>query len=964
VSKIPKIWEIEVADKDPVDLGLLGDIAHNSGITGVVTRVERSRKYVIQGVGRDLEVGEVERIATKLTDPVAQTFSYDGGILKPGDGNSVIEVVPHRAVIRPDDLTVSTSIQRDMGITTPVEVKISDIYRITGNISPDDRQKLCDRLLVVSTVQRVRQPGEDPFMHVPDYQFQKVDVPIIGADDTALMDLSRRGELALNGGEMRRLEEYFSRLGRNPTDIELETFAQTWSEHCQHKTFRGDTIYTWEDGSGRTHTRKLHLIDGIKQPLSKLKPPWVFSAFKDNAGGMMLDGRYVVWFKVETHNHPSAIEPYGGAATGIGGVIRDVLGAESGAKPIANTDVFCFAPPDYPFEELPAGALHPRRLRKYVHLGVRDYGNRMGIPTISGDLRYHEDYVGNPVVYCGTVGTSLASSRKMPIMPGDCIVLTGGGTGRDGMHGVTFASKELTSDSEKESMSSVQVGSPIEEKRTADALLTARDRGLYKDITDCGGGGLASAVGEKLAENGAVVDLDLVPLKYKGLSYPEIWISEAQERMVVISSPDKVEEFLNLCKERNVRATVIGRATSDRRLVLRYGGQVVGDMDMEFLHTVPPGQKTAYWKRPVHEEPHLAELTDYTGPLKELLGSLRICSKGDIVRQYDQKVQGNTISGPFCGINDDGPSDAAILAPNPRSRKGVIIACGINPQYGFIDPYHMASSSIDEVLRQIISVGGNLDQVALLDNFSWGDPGKPDRLGAIVRAVMGCSYAATAYGTPFISGKDSFYNEYRTKDGREVCIPPTLLISAMGVMPDVRRALSMDLKEPGNMIYIVGETRPELGGSAYYEKMGYIGNSVPTTRGIEHRKELMQALGRATYNRLVRSCHDCSDGGLAVAAAEMAFAGGLGMELDLRRVPYKGERRDDNVLFSESNTRWVVEIEGRNYRKFERAMANYPFGYLGRVIPDGTFVVNGINGDHVIHADLADLKRVWQGASR
>ena len=695
--------------------------------------------------------------------------------------------------------------------------------------------------------------------------------------------------------------------------------------------------------------------------MEELGKPWCPSVFRDNSGVIDFDGRYALCFKVETHNRPSALEPYGGASTGIGGVIRDSLGTGLGAKPILNTDVFCFGPPDFPYDKLPKGVLHPRRIFKGVRAGVADYGNRMGIPTVNGAILFDERYVGNPLVYCGTIGVLPKSmSQRGQQKPGDMVVLVGGRTGRDGIHGATFASVELTEESEKVSASAVQIGNPIAEKKLVDVLLEARDRGLYRRITDCGGGGLSSAVGEMAEETGVRVHLDRVPLKYSGLSYTEIWISESQERMVLAVPPTKVDELVELFASEDVEAMVIGEFTDDRRLQLFFEGNLVCDLDMGFLHGGrPPVEREAVWEQPHHAEPDFAEPVDLRDDLLRILSSWNVCSKEWVIRQYDHEVQGGSVIKPLVGINNDGPSDAAIIKPLLDSEMGVIVSCGINPRFGDIDPYWMAASAVDEALRQIVAVGGNLNRVALLDNFSWGNPTKPDRLGALVRAAQACYDMAVAYGTPFISGKDSLYNEYEV-EGKSICIPHTLLISAMAVMEDVGKAVSMDLKQVGDLIYIVGTTCNELGGSHYYGLHGFVGNNAPKV-DPRRGKRLMDALALATEQGLVEACHDCSEGGIGVAAAEMAFAGGLGMTIHLERMPL-GEHitRDDFILFAESNTRFLVEVAPANSLAFEKTMEGIDFALVGEVTNWETLDVYGMGGRRVLSASLVELKEAWQ----
>jgi len=788
---------------------------------------------------------------------------------------------------------------------------------------------------------------------------EKVNViPILDADDEELMRISREGLLSLNLAEMRTIQNYFLRLGRNPTDVELETIAQTWSEHCVHKTFRGLIEYTDENGT--------ELIDNllkstIMRATFEINKPWCVSVFSDNAGIIEFDENYNLAFKVETHNHPSAIEPYGGAGTGIGGVIRDPLGTGLGAKPILNTDVFCFGMPDYPYDRLPRGVLHPKRILKGVVAGVRDYGNRMGIPTANGAILFDNRYVSNPLVYCGNVGLIPKDRSSKEVSPGDLIVVIGGRTGRDGIHGATFASLEL--DESSEGLGSVvQIGNPIVEKKMVDTLLQARDRGLYSAITDCGAGGLSSAVGEMGAETGAIVHLERVPLKYEGLAPWEIWLSEAQERMVLAVPPEKVEELIQVFAAEDVEATVIGRFTDTKRLVVMYGDEVVADIDMDFLHHGRPNvKKRAVWVKPRYPEPDFTEPEDLTPCLLKILSSPNVASKEWVIRQYDHEVQGGSILKPLQGRENDGPGDACVHTPVLGSRKGIAVANGINPKYGDIDPYWMAASAIDEALRNITAVGGNIGRTALLDNFSWGNPDKPDRLGGLVRAAKACYDIAVAYGTPFISGKDSLYNEYRdTTTGEEIAIPGTLLISAICVIEDVTKIVSMDFKMEGDLIYVVGLTYNEMGGSHYLDLFGYTGNSVPKVRP-DIGKNVMLKLHDAIKGGLVMACHDCSEGGIGVAVAEMAFAGGLGAEIELHSVPLGEEiDRDDFILFSESNSRFIVEVKPEKREELERVMNGVPLGLIGRVRGDKRFIVKGRTGRIVISSDIWEMKRAWK----
>lgn len=794
-------------------------------------------------------------------------------------------------------------------------------------------------------------------------------IPLIDASDEHLQRISRDGLLALSLEEMRAIQRHFTALGRNPTDVELETLAQTWSEHCKHKVFNGIIEYTAE---GRTERIDNLFAQTIRRATGEIrrakgKADWCVSVFVDNAGIVAFDEQYHLVFKVETHNHPSALDPYGGANTGIGGVIRDVLGTGLGAKPILNTDVFCFAPPDYPYDRLPAGVLHPKRIFKGVVAGVRDYGNRMGIPTVNGAIFFDERYLGNPLVYCGTAGVIPKDRCDKSVSPGDLIVVIGGKTGRDGIHGATFSSIELNETSETTATHAVQIGNPIEEKKMLDVLLQARDRGLFKNITDCGAGGFSSAIGEMGRDTGAIVYLERVPLKYGGLNPWEIFLSESQERMVLAVPPGQIDALLALCADEDVQATVIGEFTDTRRLEVTYRGEsrvtdreTVADLDMAFLHKGAPSvARRAVWEPPRHPEPALAEPEDLTETLVRLLGTWNIASKEGVIRQYDHEVQGGSVLKPLQGVTSDGPGDAAVVRPVLASNRGVVVANGINPSYSDIDPYWMAASAIDEALRQITCVGGSVDRTALLDNFCWGNPDKPDRLAALVRAARACYDTAVAYGTPFISGKDSFYNEFSDGD-RTIVIPPTLLISALCVVDDVMKCVSMDAKTPGNPVYAAGLTKKELGGSQYYRLLGYIGNTAPVVDPVAG-KRTMDALHTAMTQGLVAACHDCSDGGLGVAAAEMAFAGGLGMTLRLGDLPRTDDvARNDTALFAESNSRFVVEVKREQASRFEGVMHGCPFARIGEITDERRFRVIGLDGRPVISVDIDTLKKAWQ----
>lgn len=787
-----------------------------------------------------------------------------------------------------------------------------------------------------------------------DYDLVKITVPMLSLGDDELVKLSKEGGLYLNLDEMQAIRNHFKSLGRNPTDIELETLAQTWSEHCSHKTFRGP--YEHNGVRGKSGLLK----DTIMHATRELNRDWCVSVFEDNAGVVRFDDHWNVCFKVETHNHPSAIEPYGGANTGLGGVIRDPMGTGMGAKPICNTDVFCFAPPDTPHDSLPEGVLPPERVLRGVVSGVRDYGNRMGIPTVNGAVCFDSRYLGNPLVYCGTVGLIPRHKTAKRVQPGDLIVALGGRTGRDGIHGATFSSAELTTDSETVSGGAVQIGNAIAEKKLLDVILKARDHGLYHAITDCGAGGFSSAVGEMGAELGARVNLDQAKLKYQGLSYTEIWISESQERMVLAVPTTHWQELKSLAESEDVEAFILGQFEATGKLQLFYQDQPVGELSMRFLHDGRPAvlKRGEFPKSIAQPLTLLDRVVDPALTLLKILGSLNVASKEWIIRQYDHEVQGGSVVKPLVGIAEDGPSDAAVVAPVLGSTRGLAIGCGINPRFGDLDPYRMAASAIDEALRNVVAVGGDPDRTAILDNFCWGNTDRPEVFGSLCEAAFGCRDTALAFGTPFISGKDSLYNEFNTGSER-IVIPPTLLISAMAIVPDVRQCVTMDLKEAGNYLLLVGLTLNEMGGSHFALVTEATGGEVP---GVDtgNARTVFAAIHQILSAGRVRACHDLSEGGLAVAVAEMAFAGGLGVNLDLACVPVEGDLDATVRLFAESNTRFLLEVEPRHLDGVRTALGSLPHGVVGEICSDQRLKIADIDNRTIVDLSLSELKSAWQ----
>jgi len=950
------IYRVEIRSKESFGDPHADMVHHQIGELGMdsVTAVRSARLFFLIG---QLTEAHAARVADELlTDPVIEEYLV-GSSGMPQDA-ALIEVHLKAGVMDPVAASAVKAIT-DMGL--PIKgVRTARRYELLGDVSDADKQKVAVKLLANAVIEDMYfEDHTPPEISAHSYEFEVIEVPIRDLDDEALMKLSVDGDMFLNITEMKAIQDYFKSLGREPRDVELEMIAQTWSEHCGHKTFRSDVIVRNNAGEIVEEIPNL-LKTTVFGSTRELDKSWCLNVFEDNAGVIEFDDEHAVCFKVETHNHPSAIEPYGGAATGIGGVVRDPMGTGLGARPVANTDIFCFGPPDMPLDDVPKGVLHPRRVMRRVVAGVRDYGNRMGIPTVNGAVYFDERYLGNPLVYCGTVGMLPADkcTKRQP-KPGDAIICVGGRTGRDGIHGATFSSGELTHEHETEFSHAVQIGNAITEKKVLDTILQARDLGLYSSITDCGAGGLSSAVGEMGELIGAEVHVDRVPLKYAGLTYAETWISEAQERMVLAVPQENVEQVLGIFAAEDVEATVIGAyGTENRKLRLFYEGTEVLELDMEFLHDgLPRPTKEAIYEKVDTPSPTPPQRDDYTRTLLGILACPNVASKEWIIRQYDHEVQGGSVIKPLVGATEDGPGDAAVVRPVLGSPKGVVISCGMNPHLGDLDPYHSALHAVDEALRNSIAVGGNLERTAILDNFCWGNCNKPDRMGTFVQAAKACYDAAMTYQTPFVSGKDSLNNEFQTDTGETIAIPSTLLVSAMSVIDDASKCVTADAKEAGNSLFLLGETSGKLGGSHYLLVEGIeTGNDVPEVDPAANRT-LMLTLQKAIEGGSVRSCHDLSEGGLAVAAAEMAFSGGMGVELTLDGESAAGRQAQ---LFGEDAGRFLVEVTPENRDAFAQAMKDVPAAEIGKVTDTGQVVINGSAGA-LINTPIEAAKKAWQG---
>ncbi|MGB7347533.1 MAG: phosphoribosylformylglycinamidine synthase subunit PurL [Pirellulaceae bacterium] len=940
-----------------------------------------ARSFLVQG---DFNRDEAVRLADSLlSDSVTErsvvAIAGQADLNQPPQQNGavgssrLVNVLPKPGVM--DPVAASTlSAAQDAGIDVDA-VRTMRKYWLDDKIDEVAFDSICKKALSNDSIEQiVVGPLEMDQLDVGSpYAFKLNTIAIGDLDDAGLEKLSKEGQLYLTLVEMQTIRDHFKSIGRDPTDIELETVAQTWSEHCSHKTLAGRIHYRGPSADGTANGDERQYDNMLKETIFAATQQirktlgdddWCVSVFKDNAGVVTFDEQFHACFKVETHNHPSALEPYGGANTGIGGVIRDPMGTGMGAKPVCNTDVFCFAPPETDAASLPPGVLHPRRVMKGVVAGVRDYGNRMGIPTVNGAVYFDPRYLGNPLVYCGNVGMIPVGMEEKEVKPDDLIVAVGGRTGRDGIHGATFSSAELTSESEFLSGGAVQIGNAITEKMVLDVLLQARDRGLYNSVTDCGAGGFSSAVGEMGEELGAEVWLEKCPLKYDGLTYTEIWISEAQERMVFAVPQESLDELVSLCESEGVEAAVIGRFAPTGRLQLTYHGETVGDLSMKFMHDGrPPIIRDAVYSPPETVDVKLPSMSagDHADALLAIMGSYNVASKHWVIRQYDHEVQGGSVVKPLVGPQCDGPGDAAVIRPLMNSRRGLVISCGMNPHYGDFDTYHMAASAIDEAMRNAVAVGADPSKIAILDNFCWGYTDRAETLGSLVRSAIACQDLAIALGTPFVSGKDSLNNEfsYFDDDGNKetIAIPPTLLISAMGQIEDVSQSVTMDAKDAGNVVFIVGKTKRELGGSHLTLVQELTGGQVPTVDAIM-AKSTFAAVHAAISAGLVRSCHDLSEGGLAAAAVEMAMAGGLGMKLSIDEIA--GELSATETLFSESNTRFLIETTLGNADEFQQQLADggVPVARIGTIEATDQLVVTH-QGQATLDISVAAAKDAW-----
>lgn len=988
------VFRLTVSPRQPSQAGSILKQLPSIGIPAAARiQLKISRLFYFQG---DLPTSALETLIALVCDPVTEDCTWQavagGGISRsagqvspPNLPSTGIEVMLRPGVT---DNTASELLlaAHRLGITSLHRAATGERYEFYGPLTQAQLHTIAHTLLVNSTIQRYSL-GElqADFGHTHPDPSPVVSIPVRHLSAQALQDLSLARRLALDSVEMAAIQAYFRRQGRDPSDAELETIAQTWSEHCVHKTFKA-LIAVQSSPSQPGLTSEIAdqstpaLIDGllrtyIKAATDQINAPWVRSAFVDNAGVIEFDDSFDLSFKVETHNHPSAIEPFGGANTGVGGVVRDILGVSH--RPIAATDVLCFGPAQLPWQALPQGVIHPQRIRNGVVAGIEDYGNKLGLPTLSGAVLYHSGYTANPLVFCGCVGLGPRSAHPNAPQPGDRILVIGGRTGRDGLRGATFSSLAMDAQTGEVAGSSVQIGDPITEKGVIEVVERARDAGLYHAITDCGAGGLSSAVGEMSARLGAAVDLAAVKLKYTGLAPWEIWLSEAQERMVLAVPPQSVDALADLCRVYRVEWSDIGVFEDSRRLRVFHSGlpgsRSVLDLENEFLHNgLPRMALQAILPPRPHSDPSgsgdqqaerlagipsTSVMAQAQHILLMLLSHPNISSKESILRVYDHEVRGATVIRPLVGLCADGPSDGVVLKPlETAGWRGFALANGINPWIGEVDPYAMGISAVDEAVRNAVAVGADPARLALLDNFCWGDPRRPETLGSLVLAAQACRDAALHFRTPFISGKDSLNNEYLGAGGQRRAIPGTLLISSIAIHPDVRQAVTLDLKSTGDPVYLVGDWTAGLAGShAALVAPGAFAQAPELHRppGWPRRAAAIYArLHAAILAGLVRAAHDLSEGGLAVAAAEMCLAGRLGLALELGGLHF-----DPLVaLFAETNGCFLVEIAPESAADFESQIN--ASDHAGSNLPCATRLgrVSGSNALEITHQNVLVLE--------
>ena len=960
-------------------------------------RLLRVRSIHILTIDADLSHDQFKQIQTEIfTNPVTQTSSFEP-LNFPFDWTIW---VGYRPGVRDNPGSTAAEAVEDLLGTrlAPKEaIYTSRRYCIEGSeLVAADLDKIAGELLANDIIQQWKivaakdwDPQNGIGLIIPKVRLDHV--PIVSTipvdSDETLKKISDERNLALNPNDIPTIRAYFldkkvqaerGQVGlTDPTDVELEFISQARSDHCNHNTFRG--LFHYKDlASGRNETVDNLFKTCIESPTLALKEkkPWVVSVLWDNAGAGRFDKDHYYVITGETHNSPSNMEAYGGAITGIVGVYRDPLGTGKGSRLVMGSYGYCVGPRDYDGNLKPH--LHPRRLLDGVIEGVRDGGNKSGIPTTFGQVIFDPGYLGKCLVFVTAVGIMPAQINGQPAeekrtSPGELLIMCGGRVGKDGIHGVTAASETF---SENTPAGHVQIGDPYTQKKMHDFLLEARDQGLIQFITDNGGGGLSSSVGESARfSNGCEIELEKVPLKYEGLDQWEIWVSESQERMTVAIRPQDLDEFMRLSQKHAVESTVIGQYTDSGKLHIRYEGKTCAYVDMNLLQSgFPKWEFEAEWTPPEQRglvEPVVDAPDDYGRLIKALLARPNICSTEWIIRQYDHEVQGTSVIKPLVGAERDINSDASVIRPVLPSLKGLAFTQALLPAYSAIDAYHMAGCSIDEAVRRLVAVGADLDHIGGVDNFCWPNiqyhpTDNPDgklKAAQLVRACRALRDVCQAYEIPLLSGKDSMYVDgyLSDPDGKmhKVSALETLQFSAVSVIEDIRRCVSMDSKFPGDLVYVLGDTRNELGASEYYAHLGEVGLNVPQVR-TEAFLAVYRKLSQSIAQGNVASAHGIYRGGLGVHLAMVAMGGNLGMQIELDQVPVDHVDRDDAVLFSESAGRFIVTIDPNSRQVFEKQFKGMACACVGTVTATPEFEVKGLDQKTILAVAVNELKTAWK----
>ncbi len=856
------------------------------------------------------------------------------------DAKHELEISFLKGVMNPETQTLKKELS-ELGIEYE-EVMITYSYYFYDSLKETDLQQITEKILMNKQIEEVvSEPFTDLSIHLTTHKAEIIKLREM--NDQELMELSNY-KLFLTLEEMHAIKDYFTTIARDPFDVELETLAQTWSEHCCHKTFKAKFIL---DG-----VEKDSLFSMVKNAEKEINHPDIISKFKDNAGIFKFTDDYGICIKAETHNSPSGLDPYGGAMTGTGGVFRDIAGTGKGAKNISSIDIFCLGDIDASFEDLPSGSLHPRRILSGVVNGVRDYGNRMGVPTNNGSFHFHPDFGPKPTVLVGADGLiPLKYASKDEPQKGDLVVSFGGKTGRDGIHGATFSSAEMTEKTSTLNSNAVQIGNAIEEKRVFDCLLEIRDQDLIRTITDCGAGGYSSAVGELAEKTGVEVELNTVPLKYSGLRPFEIWISESQERMVAIIEPKNYQAIEKIAKKYNVDCFVLGTITDDQKLKIYYNGELTCDLDMKFLHDGQPTDKiiAKTYQKEINPEPEFyEEEVDYNSALKDILSHLNVASKEPVIRQYDHGVQGTTVQGPLCGRENDGPTGGAVLKPLPDSDKALILGHGINPLLNRLDSYTGSEWAFYEAISNVVALGGDPSRVFMVENYIWPKPTEKN-LSDLYNCVKAVTDLSVYFKMPIISGKDSLSSTYKNKD-KVIEVPPVICMSARAVSDDYNKTISPDFKKSGSPILLVGDYQgAELGGSIFAQRLEKIGNKVPTIKK-EVAKKVYDLIYKGITNGDIISASDVSEGGAITALCEMAIGAKKGFNLTI----------SDKVktLFAEVPASFVVEV--KDLDAADRLIESELAVQIGTTTSTPQIVVNDFKMNKIIDLELKDIAKVWK----